>query len=123
MSLFDRFEKLINEHGSSFILKEHLALVRAEYEALDRKYQNLNAENEAQKFKLDQDNSRINSLQREIDALKSGSLATYVCDHCGSPNIKRTGSRPDPTFGGLGIKQKLFICNQCGRESAFTPES
>ena len=118
MVSFNLFEKLINEHGSASILKEHLALVRAEYKALERKNTDLQAENESQKHELNQNNSRINSLQNELKSIKS----IYVCDHCGSPDLKRTGNKPDPTFGDMGVKQKVFTCNLCGKESAFTPE-
>jgi len=118
MASFNLFEKLINEHGSASILKEHLALVRAEYKALERKNDDLEAKNESQKHELSQNKSKISSLQNELKGIRS----TYVCDHCGSPDLKRTGSKPDPTFGVLGVKQKLFICNQCEKESAFTPE-
>jgi len=44
----------------------------------------------------------------------------YVCDHCGSQRLKRTGSKPDPTFGPLGIKQAIFNCEECGKDSGFT---
>ena len=61
--------------------------------------------------------ARIAALEAKLD----GQPAGYVCDHCGSRALTRTGSRPDPTFGPLGIKQAVFRCGQCGQESAFTP--
>jgi uncharacterized small protein (DUF1192 family)/DNA-directed RNA polymerase subunit RPC12/RpoP len=46
----------------------------------------------------------------------------HHCDHCGSTQLRRTGSRPDPTFHDLGIKQALYSCLSCGKESAFTKD-
>jgi DNA-binding MarR family transcriptional regulator len=43
----------------------------------------------------------------------------YHCDHCGSIRLRRAGNRPNPTFGELGIKDALFSCLECGKESAF----
>ncbi|MFH0995769.1 MAG: hypothetical protein V1844_09775 [Pseudomonadota bacterium] len=65
---------------------------------------------------------RIPELEARITALEkrlSGGAAEYVCDHCGSPSLKRTGSRPDPTFGVVGVKQLIFLCEECRKESAF----
>jgi len=46
----------------------------------------------------------------------------HRCDHCGSAMLKRTGSRPDPTFGELGVKQAVYMCLSCRKESAFTDD-
>lgn len=46
----------------------------------------------------------------------------HRCDHCGSVQLRRTGSRPDPTFRDLGIKQALYSCLSCGKESGFTDD-
>lgn len=122
MAVFELLEKLINEHGSSAILRERLALIKTQYEALERERDDFKAQVQAQNSELQQMRARLQSAQSELDSLKSGALGTYVCDHCGSPDLRRTGNRPDPMFGDLGVKQKLFACNQCGQESAFTPE-
>ena len=44
--MLDMFEKLINEHGSSTILKERIELINDKYEALQTKLQNVEKENE-----------------------------------------------------------------------------
>jgi len=46
----------------------------------------------------------------------------YHCDHCGSQQLKRIGNRADPMFAEVGIKQAVFSCLSCGKESAFTQE-
>jgi uncharacterized small protein (DUF1192 family) len=47
----------------------------------------------------------------------------HHCDHCGSVQLRRTGSRRDPNFGDLGIKEALYFCLSCERESAFTDDN
>lgn len=107
MGLFDLFEKLINEHGSATVLRERLDLIKAQYAAMERENQNLQAQNAA--------------LKAELQQLQAAAPAPYHCDSCGSARLVRTGNRPDPTFGDLGIKQAVFRCDDCGATSAFTP--
>jgi hypothetical protein len=101
--------------------------------AFDKEFEEL----EAQVTVLQADNlklrAQINPLKQEIERLqaqvkKSGSSvhdnpSEYACDHCGSTQLKRTGNRPDPMFGEVGIKQPVYVCLSCGKESAFTPTS
>ncbi len=44
--MLEMFEKLINEHGSSVILKERIALINDKYEALQYKLESSQKENE-----------------------------------------------------------------------------
>jgi DNA-binding MarR family transcriptional regulator/DNA-directed RNA polymerase subunit RPC12/RpoP len=44
----------------------------------------------------------------------------HVCDHCGNTRLRRIGSRPDPVFKAVGVKQALYKCLDCSKESAFT---
>ena len=117
------FEKLINEHGSSTILKERLTILKDEYSHIEKSCANLQAENGALKAELQKERERANLLQSQLNELNSGTFAKYVCDHCGSPSLKRIGNRPDPTFGDLGVKQFIFKCSECQKESAFTDEN
>jgi len=120
MGLLEHFEKLINEHGSAAILREHLALVKSEHSALEGKNVNLQAEKDALQSEVEQLRTDIASLRNQLNSLQTGIHSGYVCDHCGSPQLNRVGNRPDPTFGNLGIKQAIFLCLLCGKESAFT---
>lgn len=61
-------------------------------------------------------------IKSQFTIPQSGNSSEYVCDHCGSPQLKRTGNRRDPTFGVLGIKQAVFVCQDCGKESTFTQD-
>ncbi|HNV89130.1 MAG TPA: hypothetical protein PKL53_09230 [Methylotenera sp.] len=123
MGLLDGLEKLINEHGSATILKERIALLNDQHALVEKqaaalKEQITHLQGENERLKLDKQ-----QLQQQIKTLESShniNPHNYVCDHCGSDNLNRAGSRPDPTFGDLGIKQSLFNCLSCGKQSAFT---
>lgn len=114
-------------------LKQMLALDH-QFEALESKVKALEAEN----LKL---RAQVNPLKKEVERLKKqvqkGSsdihsstssvglglrpnvLFGRVCDHCGSDQLKRTGSRPDPIGYIVGIKQAVYKCTSCGKESVF----
>ncbi len=137
MGLLDGLEKLINEHGSAAILKERIALANDKYSLLEnkneileeknsileKKIKSLEMENKTFQLNLQQAKQKIRQLEEQISKVHNSNPDGYVCDHCGSPSLTRIGSRPDPTFGDLGVKQKLFTCDVCGKESAFTPNS
>lgn len=65
--------------------------------------------------KISELESRISALEKRL----SGGASEYFCDHCGSPSIKRIGSRLDPLLGPVGVRQTIFSCENCGKESAF----
>ncbi len=137
MGLLDGFEKLINEHGSSTILKERISLTNDKYSlfesknemlkernsVLDQKVKMLESENNALQLDIQKTKQKVKQLEEQISRTHATNPDGYVCDHCASPSLKRTGSRPDPTFGDLGVKQKLFTCDECGKQSAFTPRN
>lgn len=108
-------ETLINEHGSSTILKERLGLIKDEYTALERKCQDLQLENDT----IKQDNrdcqQQRQALETELNALKQ----KLVCDHCGSPDIVRVGSTPNPRLRVFGDKDAVYRCNDCEQHSTF----
>ncbi len=124
MGFLDGIEKLITEHGSAVILKERIALASDQYAALEKKLaatevrmNDLVVENE--RLKLDLEQNKKQRLAFEQKHSHNSNLERYVCDHCASENIKRTGTRPHPTFGAVGLKEALFRCASCGKESAF----
>lgn len=116
MNVLKLLEKLINEHGSSAILKERLGLVAAEYAALERSAADLQAKNQSQATELQQLHAQVGSLQAQLQSLQSAH-GKFVCDHCGSPAIVRVGSRPDPVFGDLGAKVAVYRCSACNNET------
>jgi hypothetical protein len=44
----------------------------------------------------------------------------HPCDHCGSARLRRTGSRPNEMMREMGIKDFLYNCLDCHKESVFT---
>jgi DNA-directed RNA polymerase subunit RPC12/RpoP len=120
MGLLDGIEKLITEHGSAAILKERIALARDQYEALERRAAELQTENARLCAANEGLLEKARQLERELSQADAGYGSPYVCDHCGSTRLVRVGNRPDPTFGELGVKQAVFRCHECGKESSFT---
>jgi hypothetical protein len=111
MSILD----LLKEVPLSAVLKEKIAALEAENKALK-------AENAVLKEKLAQSEEQRRALEKKIaEELSHKNSNGRVCDHCASQQLRRTGSRPDPIFGKLGVKQEIFVCESCGKESAFTP--
>ncbi len=68
MGLFDNLEKLINEHGSSTILKERLLLAEDKYSTVVTKLTEANSEIERLRFELEQ-------IRKECDSLRQASAA------------------------------------------------
>lgn len=127
MGFLDSLEKLINEHGSSVILKERISLLNDQHSFIEKqvimlKEQVTNLTSENASLNLDKE-----QLQQQVKVLEKSKAHNqnpdnYSCDHCGSTDLNRTGNRPDPTFGRLGVKQSLFNCLSCGKQSAFTQQ-
>lgn len=134
-------DKLIKEHGSSSILRDNLSFVKDQYLSLQTEAQKLEKRLETAQAETQAANAAAKACQlenarlrdecekqrRQISDLeqstaKSGNPFGYACDHCGSSALKQTGNRPDPTFGIMGVKQRIFTCRDCGKESAFTPD-
>ena len=123
MRFLDSIEKLINEHGSATILKERISLLNDQHslivnQAATLKQQITHLQSENQRLTLDKE-----QLQQQVETLQlshSTNPHNHVCDHCGSNSLNRTGNRPDPTFADLGVKEALFNCLSCGKQSAFT---
>jgi len=74
MGLLDGIQRLINEHGSSVILKERIALANDKYSALEQKLSaseirehDLASENERLRLDLEKAHVQINQLQERID--------------------------------------------------------
>lgn len=132
MGFLEGIEKLINEHGSSAILRERLLLASEQFAALERqvadlltKVQTLETKIvklESEKKSLELDNVKLQEQLKEVEKRMShvSNPKGYACDHCGSQNLKRTGNVPDPTFGDLGVKMAVFTCNDCNQQSRFS---
>lgn len=62
------FEKLINEHGSSTILKERIELINDKYEALSDKLENSKKENQLLHQENETLKQQIVDLQRQLES-------------------------------------------------------
>lgn len=135
MNIFAEIERLINEHGSATILKERIALMRDQFDVLGSqkqileneisllKSQIVSLEIEIQRLSENNKNLEINNsnLKHQLDVLHARNPDKHFCEHCGSENIKRSGCRPSgKKIAGIAIKDSLYVCNDCGKESAFT---
>jgi len=112
-TLLNKVEALINERGSAVVLREHLALLRARIGQLERENADLRAQAQQAQVHVEQQGDQLRRFSQD-------NPEGWCCDACGSVDIKRTGSRPDPTFGRLGVKQAAMTCRPCGAVSYFT---
>ena len=112
-TLLNKIEALFNEHASAAVLREHLALLRERVGALER-------ENASLRLQAAQAQAQADDQQAQVDRFANDNPQGLRCDGCGSVDLRRTGSRADPTFGRLGIKQALMTCRLCAQVSAFT---
>jgi len=85
MSLIDLIEKLITEHGSAAILKEHLDLLRSQISALEKENSALKSENASLKSKesaieshLNKGEEEIKRLNQVIEGLKNAGTKTHL---------------------------------------------
>lgn len=77
MNLFSGIEKLINEHGSSAILRERIALANDQYSALESKVKSLESEVaklKLQKTELELDNNKLREQTQALMERISGFL-------------------------------------------------
>lgn len=121
-ALFGPLERLITEHGSAAILREHLGLIKAKLTEEEAKNRDLQSKYGQVCADLLNAQADARELQQQLDALKSGQHTGLCCDHCGSLRIQRIGSRPHAVFGDLGDKEALFRCADCGGETAVLIE-
>lgn len=117
MGPLELIEKLITEHGSAAVLREHLGLLKAQVAAQEAANRDLQSQNVNLQANLKDCQHRLEQLQAAHERSQSGLLAANVCDHCASPRLRRTGTRPHPTFGRLGLREAVLTCDACGRET------
>ncbi|SSC10299.1 hypothetical protein [thiotrophic endosymbiont of Bathymodiolus puteoserpentis (Logatchev)] len=66
--MLEMFEKLINEHGSSVVLKERLKLINDKYEALGEKLEISNNKNEFLQKENEQLKQHVAEIQGQLSA-------------------------------------------------------
>ena len=116
------FEKLINEHGSSVIFKERIEAIKEQYSFLERENIDLKVRQRELEKELDVMKEKLQQYVVQLERYNNLS-SKVACDHCGSINIKRTGTRKAKgSLGRLGIKNMVFDCLDCGGESEIEQE-
>lgn len=132
MGIFSEIERLINEQGSSTILRERILFLRQKHTAfLEERIahktkiaelgtQVRQLENEI--LKLQEINKKLEfinkQLKNQVDSFQCSNSEEHACKHCGSKQLKQTGSKPNPTFGDSGVKDAIFLCEECEEETA-----
>ena len=99
--------------------KREMLNLDAQLEALESKVKVLEAENLNLQADTNPLQREVERLQDEIKRQRSGNPDGFPCDHRGSKNLKRIGTRPNPHFVDAGIKDAIFNCLDCGGESGF----
>lgn len=66
---------------------------------------------------------RIPDLEQRIAVLErklaNDPSASRACDHCASLNTEPAGRRDSPNFPGMGLKEAIYLCKDCGQTSYF----
>ena len=68
--MLNMFEKLINEHGSSAILKERIELINDKYEAMQGNFDNSEKENELLRKEVSVLKQQISTLQSQVASVQ-----------------------------------------------------
>ncbi|MCW8879403.1 MAG: hypothetical protein OQJ89_06770 [Kangiellaceae bacterium] len=110
-------EKLINEHGSSAILKERLELVDDKYRALEAKLANTEKENELLRKELE-------DLRRQVETQK---IESGFVDYKGAKFKKLPSGKFEEAVycrncnGGMIALESCmpFACGSCGSTASF----
>lgn len=66
-------------------------------------------------------NARVTALEQQVVELKA-KLALPKCPYCGVPAWRLVDSRPDPNMHELGIVQRTYRCDACGRSEQHSEE-
>jgi len=124
---------------SAGVLREQVALLRMHLDDAERRRAHLDEQVRAltaqaahlsvQAAEFQAQNAVLRAEQQALQAQlqqartqpdEGGNPKRHTCHACGSQRIHRSGSRPDPVFGGVGIRQMLYTCTVCATVSAFT---
>lgn len=131
MGIFTEIERLIDEEGSSKILKERINFLKEKHAAFVN-------ENIVHKTKIAELGTEVRQLKKEVTKLQeinanlklgisqliakissfnNSSPKDHVCYHCGSSRLKETGNKPNKYLGDFGVKDAIFQCEDCGKKS------
>lgn len=112
MNPLDLLEKFINERGSAKILLEHLSLVRSQLAEAERLRGQAETKSQLLQAQLQQAQLELADARAQL-AQKSGLISAELCAHCGGAQLRRTGTRPHPMFGEVGLREAVLQCEVC----------
>lgn len=131
MDIFTEIQRLIDEQGSSKVLKERILFLKEKHAAFV-------TENIAHKTKIAELEMQVRQLKNEVTKLQqisanlklgisqlidkissviNSSPKNDVCAYCGSSRLKETGNKPNKRFGDFGVKDAIFQCEDCGEKT------
>ena len=99
-ALIEPLERLITEHGSAAILREHLALLKTQASILETKITELNSENQNLKAEVKDLRQKIDNCQKINEQLKQ-ELANH--------NTPPASASSEPTQDDYHAKRKRLI--------------
>ncbi|ASU24070.1 hypothetical protein CCZ37_16145 [Vibrio qinghaiensis] len=117
MGIFSGLEKLINEHGSSVILKERLSQASEQFSILEAKVVALEAENATLRFEVANHKEQASISQALIEKIHNNNPHNFRCDFCGSGNLTQQSARKATNMRLLNKKVGTYLCNDCGKTS------
>lgn len=59
---------------------------------------------------------KVETLQQRVALLEAqfSGKPGELCPVCNAPGFRRTGSKPDPVMGALGVMLDSYVCAGCG---------
>ena len=103
----------IKEVPLSAVYKERLVDSEKQISALEKKVSMLETENIELKSRLSQCEENRRALEKQIEQKliesHNSNPQGYICDHCGSKNLKPIGNKPNPNIRCCWSKRQHFF--------------
>lgn len=109
-ALFNPLERLINEHGSATILRDHVALFKDQLAILKEKFSILESENETLKAENENLKTQIEEIMRDKN------IEGDLCPYCRQPRGQLMELKPHKIFGDVGVKVGFYNCTNCEKQ-------
>lgn len=106
-TLLDQLQKLLNEHASAAVLRDHVALLRDQITIQEKTLEALKSENAEIKGRL----------------AKYESQPGETCPMCRKPTLALASSKPNAIFGNTGLNDYSFTCSACGFTDEISEDS
>ena len=104
-------DKLIVEHGSAAIHKEHIQLLRDQLAVNAQKIKELTFQTENLERLLNECKSQNDNLKGQLK--KAGDICPY-CRHA-TGELEKIGPSPTPDLASIGVRAGYYKCSNCGK--------